>query len=539
MFEASDGWSSPHPPPGRAPGRGRGRARRAAPSLPRLRRDRAGAVRARPRAAPARAPPPPAGARPACCRRRAASTSLGLVLGRAAALQAQVRARAHGGRWTRWTPLPHNHAGDRDRTDPVFTGSADEFQLRLRGGARGLKARFVRALPHAPARRARAAARQASAPAIVPRASWGADSVPPRSGPSYGDVQVAFVHHTVTAVDYAPEESARDHPRDRALPPRLQRLERHRLQLPRRPLRRDLRGPRGRHRGRGDRRPGAGLQQPLDRHRLPRHVHQPAARRARDGVAGAADRLEAVAARRAGAGPGHARVRRRREQPLPERDAGRPSSASAATATATQTSCPGEALYAQLPGLRGRAVAASPSPVSAVTVARVQPARRAARRRSPASCASPTAPRPAAPRSASSTWPRARRGRRSRRRRCAADGAWATSVTLPASGQVRAVFAGDGARGRLESAPVTVRVVPSMSLTSDKRRAKAGTSFAVSGTLAPRAAARRVPARAPGRHRAGCQVQRKRINVRGGRFATKVRPDARPGSTASRSSPTA
>ena len=98
----------------------------------------------------ARTPPPPAGARPRCCRPRAAFDLLGLVWD-AGTPQAQVRARRRGGRWTRWTPLPHNHAGDRDRTDPVFTGSADEFQLRLRGGARGLRARFVRALPHAPA----------------------------------------------------------------------------------------------------------------------------------------------------------------------------------------------------------------------------------------------------------------------------------------------------------------------------------------------------------------------------------------------------
>ena len=32
--------------------------------------------------------------------------------------------------------------------------------------------------------------------------------MPPRSGPAYGQVQLAFVHHTVNANDYAPEESA-------------------------------------------------------------------------------------------------------------------------------------------------------------------------------------------------------------------------------------------------------------------------------------------------------------------------------------------
>ena len=32
--------------------------------------------------------------------------------------------------------------------------------------------------------------------------------MPPREAPLYGDVQIAFVHHTVTANDYAPEDSA-------------------------------------------------------------------------------------------------------------------------------------------------------------------------------------------------------------------------------------------------------------------------------------------------------------------------------------------
>jgi hypothetical protein len=53
------------------------------------------------------------------------------------------------------------------------------------------------------ARRAQAGA----PPSIIPRAAWGGDSVPPREPPIYGEVQIAFVHHTVTANDYAPEES--------------------------------------------------------------------------------------------------------------------------------------------------------------------------------------------------------------------------------------------------------------------------------------------------------------------------------------------
>ncbi|MBI5106102.1 MAG: N-acetylmuramoyl-L-alanine amidase, partial [Solirubrobacterales bacterium] len=42
----------------------------------------------------------------------------------------------------------------------------------------------------------------------IPREQWGGDQVKPREAPSYGDVQLAFVHHTVSANDYAPEDSA-------------------------------------------------------------------------------------------------------------------------------------------------------------------------------------------------------------------------------------------------------------------------------------------------------------------------------------------
>jgi hypothetical protein len=42
----------------------------------------------------------------------------------------------------------------------------------------------------------------------VARAAWGAAAVPPRAAPDYGVVQMAFVHHTVTANDYTPDQSA-------------------------------------------------------------------------------------------------------------------------------------------------------------------------------------------------------------------------------------------------------------------------------------------------------------------------------------------
>ena len=59
--------------------------------------------------------------------------------------------------------------------------------------------------PPAPRRRHPAAAR---APSIIPRADWGADQCPPRAAPVYGEVQLGFVHHTVNANSYAPQDSA-------------------------------------------------------------------------------------------------------------------------------------------------------------------------------------------------------------------------------------------------------------------------------------------------------------------------------------------
>ena len=152
---------------------------------------------------------------------------IGLRWARGGRAEAQVRARPHGGRWTKWAALPvmGDHGPDGARaiagTDPAFVGAADEFQLRLRGNPRALRARFVRALPTATVarrvgerlrRRARASARprQVAGPSVrvITRSEWGGDSVPPRAPADYGAVEVAFVHHTVTTNDYAPEDSA-------------------------------------------------------------------------------------------------------------------------------------------------------------------------------------------------------------------------------------------------------------------------------------------------------------------------------------------
>jgi hypothetical protein len=128
----------------------------------------------------------------------------------------EVRVRATGGRWSPWVPLGagHHHRPDTGTgahaSDPVWAGGADELQLRAaRRPAGALDVRFV-AVPAA-ARRIRPVARAAQAgaqPAIIPRSAWGGDGVKPRADPEFGDVQVAFIHHTVSANDYGPQDSA-------------------------------------------------------------------------------------------------------------------------------------------------------------------------------------------------------------------------------------------------------------------------------------------------------------------------------------------
>ena len=147
------------------------------------------------------------------------------------------------------------------------------------------------------------------------------------------------------------------------------------------------------------------------------------------------------------------------------------------------TSCPGDALYRQLPDLRNRANGYA-GPVNAITVAAASPSAGRARPTSRARCTSPTAPR----RAAHAVDP-VHDGRLGLDRGgddvCAPDGSWATSAVLPASGHVRAVFAGDGARPQVISSQIAVSVVPALSLTSDRRRTPVGGTIGVSGTLSP------------------------------------------------------
>jgi hypothetical protein len=146
------------------------------------------------------------------------------------------RVRRKGGDWSPWAAVGAGSDDGPDRgsrearnarlsSNPLWAGESDEVQLAISGGrrVRDLRLRFVNtkgtATPAArhrtrmrerAARAAGPAAKQAdtSQPSIVPREQWASDKCPPRADPAYGQVNLAFIHHTVSTNEYGPEDSA-------------------------------------------------------------------------------------------------------------------------------------------------------------------------------------------------------------------------------------------------------------------------------------------------------------------------------------------
>ena len=154
-----------------------------------------------------------------------------------------LRVRSPSGRWSPWTAVPAGQDDGPDRksresrrgwrvSDPVWAGEADrvQYRARARGPVHRLRLHFVNTRGTAtPLERLRSKLRRTAsgavaavlslagtgaaqadgvAPPIVSRDQWGASKCPPRVTPEHGTVKVAFVHHTVTANDYGPEDSA-------------------------------------------------------------------------------------------------------------------------------------------------------------------------------------------------------------------------------------------------------------------------------------------------------------------------------------------
>ena len=149
----------------------------------------------------------------------------------------RVRVKREGGRWTGWRELQTGSSEGPDRgrgeravaglSAPAWAGQADWVQYRSERRLPGARLHFVNTTGTATAadRRLTAfrrtvnggvtalltppSARAAEAqPAMVSREGWGAQNCQPRAAPDYGEVKMAFVHHTVNLNDYSREEAA-------------------------------------------------------------------------------------------------------------------------------------------------------------------------------------------------------------------------------------------------------------------------------------------------------------------------------------------
>jgi hypothetical protein len=118
----------------------------------------------------------------------------------------ELRAHLRSGRWTRWA-----HA---DSGQPMWARAADGVQVRRTRAVKHLRLRFLEA-PHVTpgARVARAPlplpTTGSPAPAIIPRRAWDpGNRCKPRTTPGLGNIQAAFVHHTVSLNGYSRAQSA-------------------------------------------------------------------------------------------------------------------------------------------------------------------------------------------------------------------------------------------------------------------------------------------------------------------------------------------
>ena len=113
------------------------------------------------------------------------------------------------GRWTPWEAADDDWGRDgvwRKQGSPEWTGDADAIRYRLRGRVTRLRAYFLASpVSYVPMR----TLSLAGSPQIIPRAGWQADEsirrAPPQIAPT---LQFALVHHTVNTNNYTPAQSA-------------------------------------------------------------------------------------------------------------------------------------------------------------------------------------------------------------------------------------------------------------------------------------------------------------------------------------------
>ena len=456
---------------------------------------------------------------------------LGLRWATGDSLRAEVRVRRRGSAWSDWLELhaTGGHAPDTGApagTEPAHTGAADFFQLRLHGRARGLRVRFVRAQPTARVARrlsGRAGASQAT-PAIIPREAWGAAAVPPRVSPSYGAVQLAFVHHTAGGNDYGPEDSAG-------------------IVLGIARYHRDSNGWNdigynflvdkygqvfeGR---------AGGIDQPVI------GAQAQGYNAASTGIACLGD-FSAIAQSPA-AMEALARLLAWKlgvhgvpvEGQVTVTSAGGPTNRYKAGTPVTHerisghrdgnnTSCPGQVLYEQLPALRARAAGlARPSSALTLVVAGRTLRHPAIARVSGSLTDADGRPAGGAPLvlellpSDGATWQPLGTAT------AGPDGRWRAEVAVPRSGRLRAVWHGDGALATIVSAAAAVTVLPRLTVRGGAKRIRAGRSVRIRGQIAPVPDSGRVTLLLERRDRRGWVPMRtRRLAVRDGDFDLRLR----------------
>jgi hypothetical protein len=133
----------------------------------------------------------------------------------------ELRARARGGPWSRWgVGSTLGHGPDTPTSDvligeAVWTGSADYVELRSSRPLQGVRLHFVN-IDVASAMNANDASSPPLAqpvleagpgqPPIIARSAWAGRRSRPAVVPGYGEVMMAFVHHTDSLNDYSSAE---------------------------------------------------------------------------------------------------------------------------------------------------------------------------------------------------------------------------------------------------------------------------------------------------------------------------------------------
>jgi N-acetylmuramoyl-L-alanine amidase len=133
----------------------------------------------------------------------------------------ELRARARGGPWSRWgVASTLGHGPDRPASDAligegVWTGPADFVELRSSRPLEGVRLHFVNIEGGGEATATETAARALAQPVldagpgqppIIAREGWAGKGSLPAVVPRYGEVMMAFVHHTDSLDDYSPGE---------------------------------------------------------------------------------------------------------------------------------------------------------------------------------------------------------------------------------------------------------------------------------------------------------------------------------------------